>query len=208
METVFCQLATEFLRESLQPGTLIARGNASEFDAPSGLYRCIGEDAYCAVTVDGDDSFARLAEAIGKPNLASHPDYVTAAGRVKHRGELDGLLQEWIAALSPREAQDRLQSAGVAAGAAVHAFELLDNPHLVARGRFGKLNQPGFTEPLDTEMGPALFGGIPDPDLRPAALMAADTREVCRDVLGMSDSEIDGLVAQGVLEVREAPQGN
>jgi crotonobetainyl-CoA:carnitine CoA-transferase CaiB-like acyl-CoA transferase len=202
METIFCQLSTEFLRESLVPGTLVARGNSGEFDSPTGIYACAGEDAYCAVTVDGDEVFARLVAAIGRSDLLSSPRYATAADRVAHRSELDSMLGTWMADLSPEEAQHRLQSAGVPAGAAVHAFELMDNPQLVARHQFGRLRQPGFDDPLDVTMGPAVFEHIPVPQLRAAPLMAADTRDICRSVLGMADSEIDDLVQEGVLEVR------
>jgi crotonobetainyl-CoA:carnitine CoA-transferase CaiB-like acyl-CoA transferase len=203
METVLGQLATEFLRESLDPGSLVALGNSAEFDAPAGLYRCSGEDAYCVVTVDGDEAFARLAEAIDRRDLAADPRYKTAADRVAHRKQLDDVLGSWMAGLTPVEAQDRLQAAGVAAGAAVHASELLVNPQLSARRQFGALPEPGYDAPLDTEMGPALFENIPEPELRPAALMAADTVEVCCEILDMSAAEVDELVARGVLEVRE-----
>ena len=71
------------------------------------------------MTVDGDDDWANLAKVIGRPDLAEKPEYATAASRVAHRDELDAILQEWIAPLTPREAQERLQAGGVAAGAAV-----------------------------------------------------------------------------------------
>lgn len=205
METVFCQLATEYLRESLEPGTMVARGNTGEFDAPSGVYPCTGEDAYCAVTVDGNDDWLNLAAAIDRPDLAANSALATAAGRVANRAELDAALGEWIAPLTPGEAQNRLQEAGVAAGAAKHVTGLLADPQLTARRRFGHLIQPGFDAPLDVELGPALFENIPAPEPRPAPLMAADTREVLREWLGMAEAEIDGLVAAGAVEVRETP---
>jgi crotonobetainyl-CoA:carnitine CoA-transferase CaiB-like acyl-CoA transferase len=203
METVFGQLATDYLRESLEFGSMIARGNVGEFDAPSGVYACTGEDAYCAVTVDGDEQWRNLAAVIGRPDLAADPDYATAAGRVTHRAVLDTALQEWIAPLTPRDAQNTLQAAGVPAGAAVHVKDLLDDPHLSARRQLGLQHQPGYPEPLHVEVGPAVFENLPEPELRPAPLMAADTREVCRTVLGMGDAEIDELHAAGVLEIHD-----
>lgn len=201
METVFSQLATEYVRESLEPGTLVARGNQGEFDAPTGVYKCVGEDAYCAVTVDGDDEWANLAKAIGRADLAYNPEYSTAAGRVSHRDQLDAALQEWTIQRTPREAQEQLQAAGVAAGAAVHVKDLLTDPHLAARHQLGALSQPGHDEPLEALTGPALFENIPEPELGKAPAMAEDTRDICRTLLDMSDAQIDELVAAGVLEV-------
>ncbi len=201
METVFCQLATEYVRESLDPGTMVAKGNSGEFDAPAGVYKCTGDDAYCAVTVQNHDDWINLAKAIGRPDLADKSEYATAAGRIARRDELDGLLQEWIAPLTPREAQERLQAGGVPAGAAVHVKDLLTEPHFAARHQLGALSQPGYEEALEAFMGPALFENTPEPVLRAAPALAADTRDICRGLLEMSDAEVDELVAAGVLEL-------
>jgi crotonobetainyl-CoA:carnitine CoA-transferase CaiB-like acyl-CoA transferase len=200
METVFGQLATDYLRESLEPGAMIARGNVGEFDAPSGVYACTGEDAYCVIDVNGDDQWVALAHAIGRPDLAERADYATAADRVARRAELDDAVTDWIASKTPWEAQDVLQAAGVPAGAAAHVADLLENPQLLGRRQLASFEQPGFAEPLDVDMGPALFDNLAEPQLRPAPLMGADTRDICADLLGMSDDEIDGLLAAGVLE--------
>lgn len=200
METVFCQLATDYLRESLEPGTMVARGNAGEFDAPSGVYACTGEDAYCAIDVNGDAQWTTLVSVIGRPDLADNPAYDSPAKRVAHRAELDAAVAEWIAPLTPFQAQDRLQSAGIPAGAAAHVSDLLTNPQLAARRQLGTLDQPGFDEPIDVNMGPALFEDLPAPQLRAAPLMGADTREICQRLLGMSEAQIEDLIMRGVLE--------
>jgi crotonobetainyl-CoA:carnitine CoA-transferase CaiB-like acyl-CoA transferase len=205
MDTVFMQMATEYLRESLQPATLVAAGNVGEFDAPSGVYKCAGEDAYCAVSVDGDRDWALLATVIDRPDLAADPAYDTAVGRVAHRAELDAALTQWLASLTPAQAQHILQGAGIAAGAATHVGDLLTDPHLAARRQLGTLAQPGHDKPFDVTRGPALFDAIPEPLLRAAPMLGADTRQICREVLAMSDSAIDVLMDSGVLEEQETP---
>ena len=94
----------------------------------------------------------------------------------------------------------------MAAGAAVHVKDLLTEPHLAARHQLGELPQPGYDQPLEVLMGPALSENIPEPELRPAPAMAADTREICRELLNMSDVEFNALVGSGVLEVDTADQ--
>jgi crotonobetainyl-CoA:carnitine CoA-transferase CaiB-like acyl-CoA transferase len=205
MDTVFMQLATQYLRESLLPETLVAEGNSSEFDAPSGVYRCAGEDAYCAVSVDGDEDWALLAAAIDRPDLIANPVYGTPDGRLAHRAELDAAVAQWMAPLTPERAQHILQGAGVGAGAAVHVRDLLSDPHLAARRQLGTLAQPGHDKPFDVTRGPALFDTIPEPLLRAAPMLGADTRQICREVLAMSDSAIDALIETGVLEEQDTP---
>ena len=104
------------------------------------------------------------------------------------------------------KAQERLQAGGVAAGAAVHVKELLTDPHVAARRQLGALSQPGHEQPLEVLMGPALFENIPAPQPRPAPAMATDTRDICRELLDMSNADIDELIAAEVLDVPNAGQ--
>jgi crotonobetainyl-CoA:carnitine CoA-transferase CaiB-like acyl-CoA transferase len=205
MEAVLMQLSTAFLRESVEPNTMIARGGVPEFDAPGGVFECTGDDAYCTVTVDGDDDWQRLAAAIDRPDLADDPRYGIATGRVSHRAVLDDALARWTRSLTPREAAERLQAAGIAAGAAAHVGDLAEDPHLRFRHQFGVLPQPGRPQPLFTETGPALFENIPAPALAPAPLLGAHTVEICRELLGLDDAEISALAADGVLEINPPP---
>jgi crotonobetainyl-CoA:carnitine CoA-transferase CaiB-like acyl-CoA transferase len=187
MDTVFMQMATEYLRESLMPGTLLAAGNSDEFDAPSGVYRCAGEDGYCAVSIDGERDWALLAAAIERPDLADNLAYDHAAGRVAGREVLDTALGQWLMQRTPAQAQDTLQGLGIAAGAATHVGDLLTDPHLAARHQLATLVQPGHDKPFV------------------APLLGADTREICREILAMSDGAIDALIDADVLAVPEVP---
>jgi crotonobetainyl-CoA:carnitine CoA-transferase CaiB-like acyl-CoA transferase len=205
MDTVFMQMAAEYLRESLASETLLAAGNSDEFDAPSGVYRCAGEDGYCAVSIDGERDWALLAAAIERPDLADNPAYDNAAGRVAGREELDTALGRWLIQRTPVQAQHTLQGLGIAAGAATHVGDLLTDPHLAARHQLATLVQPGHDRPFAVTRGPALFDTIPEPLLRPAPLLGADTRAICREILAMSDGEIDALIDAEVLAVPEAP---
>jgi crotonobetainyl-CoA:carnitine CoA-transferase CaiB-like acyl-CoA transferase len=199
-ETMIGQFADMFALESIQPGSMVARGNVGPGDAPRGLYRCAGEDEWCVVDIRGDGDWARLSRLIGRPQLAADTRYQSAAARVEHRLEVDDLVGEWLAALPPREAMTRLQSAGVPAGMMQRVNDLPGDEHLVARGFFDVLAQPQLRRPLVVERAPAHFGGVADPPENPAPLLGEHTRPVCREVLGLSDGEIDDLLAAGVLE--------
>jgi len=200
METVFMQLAAEYLRESVRPGSLAARDGISEFDAPSGVFPCLGEDAYCVIDVSSDDDWHRLTHVMGRPDLAARSDLSTAAGRVANRAEVTVVVTAWTSSLTKHAVAERLQGAGVAAGAAQHVRDLIHDPHLLARSQFTELPQPGLPPPVTTESGPALFDNLPPPVMRAAPLMAEHSRQICREVLGINDSDIDDLVEAGVLE--------
>lgn len=199
-ETILWQLSAQFLRESLAPGTLRPPGNTGEYDAPYGLFPCAGDDEWCVVTVRGDADWVRLCRAIGRADLAALAHLATAAGRLAHRAEVEAALTAWTTAHPPRAAMTRLQAAGVPAGMMQRVADQLDDPQLAERGFLRRLAQPQFAVPLHTENAPAGFRQIADPPLRPAPLAGEHTRQICTNLLGRPDVEIDALVRAGVLE--------
>jgi crotonobetainyl-CoA:carnitine CoA-transferase CaiB-like acyl-CoA transferase len=159
------------------------------------------------VTVDGDADWLNLAAAIGRDDLAQRADLGTADGRLAHREELDRAVEQWAVPLDPQDGAAQLQAVGVASGAAAHVKDLLDDPQLAHRHALGQLRQPGWDEPLTVETGIALFDAIAPPQLNPAPVMAQDTRSVCHAVLKLSDTEIDQLAREGVLELSDESTG-
>jgi crotonobetainyl-CoA:carnitine CoA-transferase CaiB-like acyl-CoA transferase len=198
-EVMLHQFAPELARESIEPGTLRARGNHGEFDAPQGLYPCAGDDQWVAVAIRGDDDWARLCEAVDAPDLGARPGLASAEGRVGTREEIDGRLAAWTSEHSHSEVTARLQAVGVPAGSMLRPAELLEDAHLAARRFFATLDQPQIG-PIPAEAGPARFERMPAAAQHPAPLQGEHTRTVARQVLGLSDDEIDRLVADGTLE--------
>ena len=73
-------------------------------------------DAPLAVAVGNDAQFARLCKAIGAPDLAADPRFVTNSDRVRHRRELIPLLESGLAEAGAESWQNDLTAAGVPAG--------------------------------------------------------------------------------------------
>ncbi|MDP9982310.1 crotonobetainyl-CoA:carnitine CoA-transferase CaiB-like acyl-CoA transferase [Pseudarthrobacter oxydans] len=73
-------------------------------------------DAPLAVAVGNDAQFARLCEAIGAPELAVDPRFVTNADRVRHRRDLVPLLESWLAEAGAASWQEDFAAVGVPAG--------------------------------------------------------------------------------------------
>lgn len=90
-------------------------------------------DGLLMVAVGTDDQFRALCAAVGRPELAGDPRFVTNPDRVKNRDALVSVLEavfrqrprvEWIA---------RLKAAGVPAGPVNSLSELFGGPGLVGR---------------------------------------------------------------------------
>ena len=191
-------------RESLDPGSVHPRGNASERGAPWGVYPCAGEDEWVAICVRSDAEWQALRDALESPDWAAAPELETSIGRIAARDALDRHLSVWTRAQTPHAIMHLLQARGVPTSALHHPAHELADPHLRARGYLQTFEQPPFGR-LTAE-GPAFRASdLPAPIQRAAPMLGEHSREVCRDWLGLADAEIDGLLADGVLETPATP---
>ena len=179
-------------------------GNAENAgDAPRGLYPCAGDDEWCVVTVRNDDDWRALDGVLG-----SGLDLRTARDRIAQRDRLDAMVSAWTSKRAPRAAMAELQAAGVPAAMMQRVPELLDDPHLAARGFFRTMKHPRIADPMPAENAPALFATVEEPALNPAPLPGEHSREVLSRVLGLPAEEIDALIAAGVVEQWVDTPGN
>ncbi len=195
-DTAIMQLGEHLVRESLAPGSVAVTGNTDPIAAPSGVYACAGDDEWCVVSVRDDADWERLCAVI---DLAD-PRLATAAARLADRAAAEEPLAQWLSERTPIEAMTALQEGGVPAGAMKRLPELLVDPHLVARSAYTDLEHPLLPTPLPTAVRVAHFQAIPDAPLNPAPLPGEQTRAIARDLLGLDDTEIDRLVAAGILQ--------
>jgi len=206
-ETPMQLLGDLYARESLEPGSVRPAGNRSSEGAPFGAYPCAGDDEWVAICVRSDDEWRRLVAAIGSPDWAAAPELADEAGRRRAHDSIDAALAEWTCERTPQEARDVLQAAGVAAGDVQHALALLGDPHLAAREFLQPVEQTGLTTLLFE--GPFFHASdLPPPDVRPAPLLGEHTKQICRENLGLADSEIEQLVRDGVLELVREPEAD
>lgn len=145
-------------------------GDVREDGVVHAVLQCAGDDEWCVVSIGSDD----------------RADDVDA-------------LSAWTAVRTPAEAAESLQARGVAAGPMNRAAEVFADPQLQARAVLADMAHPLFEHPLTSEAGPAPYRHIPPAPQGPAPLPGADTRAICRDVLGMDDDETDRLISEGVL---------
>jgi len=165
-------------------------------DAPWGVFRARGDDAWCVVTVRNDDDWRHLVSVIdGLPS-----SMMTRAQRLAQKTALDTRLGQWLATRDADEAAQTLQRAGVPAARMLRVSEQPDYRYYVERGLFRTDHHDLLPEDLVAERRPAIWSRIPDPDRRPAPLMGEDTLAVLRDWLHLDDAELARLAAAGTIE--------
>jgi crotonobetainyl-CoA:carnitine CoA-transferase CaiB-like acyl-CoA transferase len=176
-------------------------GNGSQEGpaAPHGVYRCRGEDRWCAIAVFDDDEWARLVTAMDAPAWAADRRFTALADRLAHRDALDAALETWTREHAVEDVVDRLQQAGVRAAVVADAEDLcVRDDHLRARAYWVRVPTP--------EGGEVALDGIPYRLSRtppfvaaPGPLLGEHTAQVLGDLLGLGAAEIAALRAEGVV---------
>ena len=170
------QLDVRFVMFAAQADRGADTGAVVPDDTEHLIVRCAGDDEWCVVSLRSERDRAAAAAVTGSVSL-----------------------EKWAAEHSPSDATQLLQAAGIPAGPMLRPDDVYEHPQLRWRTVLTEMIHPLFEVPLPSETGPAPFRRIPPAPNRPAPLPGADTRRICRDVLGLSPSQTEQLIADGVL---------
>jgi crotonobetainyl-CoA:carnitine CoA-transferase CaiB-like acyl-CoA transferase len=170
-----------------------AVGNSSTRAAPYGIYRCQGDERWCAIAVFTDEEWRGFKRALGNPPWAETQSFATFSGRLKNKARLDRLVEDWTKEHAAEEVMALLQGQGVAAGVVQDASALAKDPQLRARGFFielGKTRADGV--PVRLSETPAQYR-------RAAPILGQDNDYVYGELLGLSEGELARLRQQGIV---------
>lgn len=174
-------------------------GNRYPQAAPHGVYRCRGDDRWCAICVSTDEEWRSFCQVIGAPEWTVNVKFVTLLNRKANEDEIDHLVEKWTVNLTAEQVMNLLQTSGVPAGIVATSQDLHYNPQLKHRQHFSVLDHK--------EMGPTIYDAppyrlskTPWRPTRAAPLLGEDNDYVCRQILGMSDDEIAQLIIEGAFE--------
>ncbi len=173
-------------------------GNRCLRAAPHGVYRCKGEDRWCAISVFTEEQWKALCSAIGYTDLAGNPNFASLPRRKENEDELDRLIGAWTKDRPAEEVMSTLQEVGVGAGVVQNGRDLCQDPHLKDRKHFQWLEHPELGSVM-YEAPPFSLSRTPS-RLRPAPSLGEHNEYVCREFLGMSDEEFIQLHTNGAFE--------
>ena len=170
------------------------RGNRDDRFVTQGVYPARGEDRWVAISVRSDSEWKRLAELIGRPDLAP----LTAAERRARHDQLDEAIAAWTRERSADDAAEALQQRGIPAGPVRDTADIHDDPNLNARGFWVKLPHPRMRPWRQPNTAWRLREARPHPR-RHAPLFGEHNREVLCGLLGLSEAELEELRREGVI---------
>ena len=111
-------------------------GNRDDSSAPQGVYRCLGEDNWVAISVSSDDEWHSMVHAMGYPDWATTSEFGDGFKRWQNHDKLDLLIEKWTSGIEASQVSDSLQQLGVAASVSLSPKQVLQNHHLLERESF------------------------------------------------------------------------
>ena len=173
-------------------------GNRSIQAAPHNVYRCRGDDRWCAIAVFSDEEWQSFKRALGNPLWAEEEKFGTLASRLKNVAELDRLVSEWTGEYTAEDVMTLLQRHGVAAGVVQDAKNLADDAHLKTRGFFIELDHPELGKTM-SDATPVKLSRTPAKYHRAAPSPGEDNNYIYGKLLGMTEEQLAGLREEGVI---------
>ena len=174
-------------------------GNRDRVHAPQGIYSCRGWDAWIGVSITTKAQWKALCRVMKWPDLAEDTLLDTSEGRHARHDEIDSAITQWTRRLPREEAVRLLQVAGVPAGPSFNAKDLLNDPHLKARGFVRSVDHP--------EAGRRRLLGVPwrisdmkSVKINRPPLLGEHTLELLGGLAGLLPDEVQGLVDRGVIK--------
>ncbi len=172
-------------------------GNTHPQFAPHGVYRCAGADSWIAIACENDEQFAALCRVIEREELLADERFATMAARKANERALDEIIEGWTERLGHYAAMHILQRHGVPAGAALTIPEVMSDPQLRWRGAWSEQIHPDAGA-WEVETPPWNLPRTPGHARIPAPGFGEHNRYVFRDLLGLSETEIEQLYASGI----------
>ncbi|QSB44504.1 CoA transferase [Tsuneonella flava] len=166
-------------------------------DHPYGVYPAAGDDEWCVVVVDGDQSWRGFCEAIG---FSAGEGLTTPAARLAAREGIDAALTAWLASRTPLEAATALQTHGVAAAPMLRLADLPDFAYYRDRNFYRTESHPYLPEDFLVERRHVTGRATVDAETRPAPLAGEHSSEVIAEWLGLPAETLSRLEETGVIE--------
>lgn len=172
------------------------QGNSNPITAPSGVFRA--SDGYFSMSAGNDHQFLAMLHVLGLPEGLAHQErFATNIERIRHRKELDALLQAVTFAHPVAQWVEKLSAHKVPCAAINDMQQVFADPqvkhrelHLNILHASGE-QVPTLRSPLRLPLSPVTYAAAP--------MLGQHTQPVLSEVLAKSEAQIASLRACGVI---------
>lgn len=151
---------------------------------------------WVALACTNDRMFARLAEVMGRPELAT--EYPSSTARVAGRERINGLVGEWIGRHPLAQVLALTREGGVPCAQVYSIADIFADPQYAARGNLMEVDDPRVGHLVLPTAVPRL-SATPATFKHAGRALGADNRDVLGGLLGLDDGELAALANAGVI---------
>jgi crotonobetainyl-CoA:carnitine CoA-transferase CaiB-like acyl-CoA transferase len=162
-------------------------GSRAGYTAPSNVYRT-ADGAWVTLVGSSDPIFVRLCSAMEQPALATDPRFSTNVDRTRHHVEIDDIVAAWCMSLPLQALSVRLERHDVPFSKVYSIVDVMEDPHLRARGALIELQDPEL-------------GSIPAPAVVPRFVGRASSVPAVGPRTGQDNEAVFGAVGVGPEEL-------
>ncbi len=173
-------------------GQIRERQGAGSFVAvPHGHFRT-ADDKWIAIACTTDRMFERLADAMGRPELAAPNAFGTQKSRLDARTEVDAMVNQWVGSRERDEIMQICLDAQVPCGKVNSIADIFADEHFLERGTLATVDVPGVG-PVTVPNVLPLLSETPGRISNLGPALGDSTVSVLRDLLGLSEADIRDL---------------
>ena len=196
LDSVIASL-THYTAQYLATGIVpVRRGTQGNGGLPSQMFPCA--DGAVMVVCGNDEQYRRFCEALGHPELADEPRFVTNSTRVQNRKALtetfDAITRQW----KQQDILAAMENAGVPAGPIYDLEQVFNDPQVKHRGMSVEVPHP-LSGTVKLAANPIRLSDTPITRYLAPPTMGQHTSEVLKELLGVDDAELARLATARVI---------
>ncbi|MEK9776467.1 MAG: CaiB/BaiF CoA-transferase family protein [Quisquiliibacterium sp.] len=152
-----------------------------------------------AIAIGSQKLWKLFCPLIGHPEIVEDPRFINNNARITNRDALIKLVQDAFLTKSYEAWEQILLGAGIPVGAVNNLSEMLDHPQVAARGAMVDTEHPR-AGPVKLVGVPVRLSQTPGSIRSGSPMLGEHSAETLRQMLGMSDAEIEQLISSGVVQ--------
>lgn len=165
-------------------------------EAPYNVYPT--RDGFIAIICVGEGHWRALLTAMERPDLADDPRFGSLKDRVAHVEEIDRIVGAWTGGFDKQPLFELLMRHRVACAPVRNLDEVVNDPHLHARGALQWIDHPDLGR-IVVQHSPLRFDGSELRPLAPSRRLGADGEAILEERLGRDPEAVASLKAKGVI---------